>query len=405
MFAATSAELQQKIADTQRQRDALLEEQKRLQAELDVLGKQGATLQGAVKSLDATRLKLVNDIKITQSKINSANLNIQSLENSIANKEDQITTHERAIKSAIKELSEYDSHSMIVDLLNNKTFSEIWTDQGSLSDLNDRLNSEINSLQEAQLALTRQKTEKEKTKQSLVGLKTELGGQKSVVEENKTEKARLLALTKSQEAAYQKMLAENIARGKQFEADLINYESQLKFALDPSSIPSPSRSILSWPLDKIFVTQYFGYTPDAARLYRTTAMHNGVDFRANIGTSVKAALGGIVTDIEAVKTKNGCQYGKWILIKHPNGLSTIYGHLSAVLVKPGNTITTGQIIGYSGQTGYSEGPHLHFGLYVTAGIKIVDAGTLKINSSCAGIKTVAAPVQAYLDPLAYMPTL
>lgn len=408
ILAFTSAELQQKIIDAEKVLVELDNEKKKLQAELDVLGKQGSTLQGAVKSLDATRLKLTNDIKITQSKINSANLNIQSLENSIANKEDQITTHEIAIKTAIKELSEYDSHSMIVDLLNNKTFSEVWTDQGTLSDLNNRLSLEINNLQEAQLALTRQKTEKEKTKQSLVGLKTELGGQKSVVEINKANKAKLLAETKSKEVAYQKLLADNIAREKQFEADLFNFESQLKFALDPSLIPKAAPSILAWPLDKVRITQQFGKTSSSGRLY-ASGTHNGVDFGASVGTPVKSVRDGVISGTGNTDTQKGCySYGRWVLIKHDNGLSTLYAHLSASLVSIGQSVTSGQVIGYSGGmpgafgSGFSTGPHLHLGLYATQAVKI-EQYTTSIN--CKGVSIPLADPRAYLDPLAYLPRL
>ncbi|MFZ3020141.1 MAG: M23 family metallopeptidase, partial [Minisyncoccia bacterium] len=117
---------------------------------------------------------------------------------------------------------------------------------------------------------------------------------------------------------------------------------------------------------------------------------------------IVASLSGTVTDTESVKTRQGCQYGKWVLIKHPNGLSTIYGHLSVVLVKPGSAVVNGQVIGYSGQTGYATGPHLHFGVFATAGIRIVDASSLG-STYCAGIKTVAAGINAYLDPLTYLP--
>lgn len=408
IFAFTSAELQQKIVDAEKILVELDNEKKKLQAELDVLGKQGSTLQGAVKSLDATRLKLTNDIKITQSKINSANLNIQSLENSIANKEDQVTTHETAIRTALKQLSEYDSHSMIVDLLNNKTFSEIWTDQGTLSDLNNRLSLEINNLNEARLALTKQKTEKEKTKQSLVGLKTELGGQKSVVEINKANKAKLLSETKSQEAAYQKLLADNIAREKQFEADLFNFESQLKFALDPSLIPKAAPSILAWPLDKVRITQQFGRTSSSGRLY-ASGTHNGADFGASVGTPVKSVRDGVISGIGNTDTQRGCySYGRWVLIKHDNGLSTLYAHLSASLVSTGQSITSGQVIGYSGGmpgafgSGFSTGPHLHLGLYATQAVKI-EQYTTSIN--CKGVSIPLADPKAYLDPLAYLPSL
>ncbi len=401
--ADTASDLQQKIADTQKQRDALQEQQKKLQAELDILGQSKNTLQTNIKQLDAAKAKLANDIKLTQTKINSADLNIQSLQNSVNEKQNQVDIHESAIGTAIKQLANYDANSLMTDLLGGKNLGEIWTDRGTLESIQDKLISEIALLQDAQKILTQKKDEKEKAKEQLVGLKTELGGQKAVVETTQADKNKLLAQTKGQEAVYQKLLADNIALEKKFEEEQFNYESQLKVMIDPNSVPSQRKGILVWPLSNIVVTQYFGASVSAKRLY-VSGTHGGVDFKASVGTPVFAALGGTVTDTEAFKIKQGCQYGKWVLIKHPNGLSTIYGHFSQVLVQPGQTVETGQIIGYSGATGYATGPHLHMGLYITEGIKIVDASSLG-SRNCAGIKTVAAPPQAYLDPLAYLPSL
>jgi murein DD-endopeptidase MepM/ murein hydrolase activator NlpD len=401
--ANTASELQQKIAETQKQRDALQEEQKKLQAELEAIGQSKNNLQNNIKQLDATKAKLNNDIKLTQTKINGANLNIQALQDSMDEKQNQIEIHENAIGNAIKQMANYDSNSLITDLLNDKNLSEVWADRGTLESIENKLVSEISLLQDAQKVLNQKKEEKEKTKNELVGLKTELGGQKAVVETTQANKNKLLAQTKGQEAAYQKLLADNIALQAKFEAEQFLYESQLKVTLDPSSVPAGRKGILVWPLSKIAVTQNFGAGAAAKRLY-VSGTHGGVDFRASLGTPVFASLGGTVTDTEGVRFKQGCQYGKWVLIKHPNGLSTIYGHLSQVVVVPGQTLETGQIIGYSGATGYSTGPHLHMGLYISAGIKIVDSSSLG-SKNCSGIKTVAAPPQAYLDPLAYLPPL
>ena len=111
-------------------------------------------------------------------------------------------------------------------------------------------------------------------------------------------------------------------------------------------------------------------------------------------------MSGVVVDSESIKIKSGCQYGKWVLIKHANGLSTIYGHLSFVYARPGDFVATGQVLGLSGDTGYATGPHLHFGVFASAGVKIVDSRLLG-SINCAGIKTVAANPAAYLNPLSY----
>ena len=70
-------------------------------------------------------------------------------------------------------------------------------------------------------------------------------------------------------------------------------------------------------------------------------------------------------------------------------------------VRPGDTVATEQVVGLSGDTGFAEGPHLHFGVYATAGVRIVDASALG-SVNCAGIKTVAANPVDYLNPLSYL---
>ena len=83
--------------------------------------------------------------------------------------------------------------------------------------------------------------------------------------------------------------------------------------------------------------------------------HTGDDYPTPIGTPVQAAMGGTV-----VNTSPGADYGKTVEIDHGNGYQTLYGHLSQVLVSVGQTVTKGQIIAKSGDTGNVTGPHLHF---------------------------------------------
>jgi murein DD-endopeptidase MepM/ murein hydrolase activator NlpD len=99
----------------------------------------------------------------------------------------------------------------------------------------------------------------------------------------------------------------------------------------------------------------------------------------------------------------GCySFGKWVMVKHPNGLSTLYAHLSLQTVSVGQKVGTGELIGYSGNTGYTTGPHLHFGVYATQGVQI----TLFKNSlHCKGATIPLATLDAYLNPLSYLPQI
>ena len=90
--------------------------------------------------------------------------------------------------------------------------------------------------------------------------------------------------------------------------------------------------------------------------------HKGVDFAVPIGTAVMASCGGTVT-----RAGWGSGYGYCVYISHPDGRSTRYGHLSKVLVKVGQSVSQGQKIALSGNTGVSTGPHLHFEILVGGG--------------------------------------
>ena len=87
--------------------------------------------------------------------------------------------------------------------------------------------------------------------------------------------------------------------------------------------------------------------------------HKGIDLAVPIGTAVMASRGGTVT-----RAGWGSGYGYCVYIQHPDGVSTRYGHLSKVLVKVGQTVSQGQKIALSGNTGVSTGPHLHFEVLV-----------------------------------------
>ena len=86
-----------------------------------------------------------------------------------------------------------------------------------------------------------------------------------------------------------------------------------------------------------------------------SAMHEGIDFVAEVGTPVIAAGGGVV-----VYTAHHPQYGNLIEIDHGNDFSSRYAHLPQIKVKEGQIVKRGQLIALSGNTGRSTGPHLHF---------------------------------------------
>jgi murein DD-endopeptidase MepM/ murein hydrolase activator NlpD len=107
-----------------------------------------------------------------------------------------------------------------------------------------------------------------------------------------------------------------------------------------------------WPLEGR-VTSSFGERQDP--INGEGAFHAGIDIAAAYGSPVRAAADGDVS-----KAGFGTGYGREITINHGHDVSTVYGHLSAMAVVAGDHVTSGQIIGYVGQSGRSTGPHLHY---------------------------------------------
>ena len=101
------------------------------------------------------------------------------------------------------------------------------------------------------------------------------------------------------------------------------------------------------------ITSNFGWRIHP--IYGTRRLHAGTDFGVDEGTPVHAADGGVVVEAGWVSG-----YGYTVIIDHGNGMSTLYAHNSDVAVSPGQTVSKGQVVSYSGNTGGSTGPHLHF---------------------------------------------
>jgi len=107
-----------------------------------------------------------------------------------------------------------------------------------------------------------------------------------------------------------------------------------------------------WPLEGR-VTSSFGEREDP--INGEGAFHAGIDIAAAYGSPVRATADGDVT-----ATRMGAGYGREVTIDHGHDVLTVYGHLSSMIVVPGEHVTCGQVIGYVGQSGRSTGPHLHY---------------------------------------------
>lgn len=401
-FTATASkeELQTKISQKGDEIGLLEQEIASYQQQLATVSAEKQTLQSAVKILDITAKKLAADIQLTQKKVGNAELAIQKLALNITAKSEQIEQNKKVLGASVQSIREIDDTSLLEIILANNKLSDVWNTVESIRQFQNGVNRHVIVLKALKKDFEESKTKQEAERKKMLSLKNTLSDQKTIVDQNKNAKDTLLKATKNKESNYTALINEKIAKREALEQELAQYEAALRVEIDPSSLPPAGKGVLVWPLKSAFITQYFGDTAFARSGAYNGHGHNGIDFRASIGTEVFAAGNGAVTATGNTDTTRGCySYGKWVLIRHNTGLSTLYAHLSLIKVSPGQEVSTGQLIGYSGQTGYATGPHLHFTVYATQGVK-VQQFTNSIN--CKNAYIPIAPLNAYLNPLQYL---
>jgi murein DD-endopeptidase MepM/ murein hydrolase activator NlpD len=369
---------------------------------------QANTLQSKINSLEASRKKLDSEIKKTQTEIDKAELVIQKLNSEISEKEEKINTNLGNLMEIIRTADELSKKSLIEKFLSYEKISDFWNDMENTLLIQDELSSEIEILLGLTENLKEAEIEKLNEKNTLAQFKTELSGQEETVELTKKEQQTILQKTKNQEAEYKKLLDQKIAEKQAFEKEILDIESQIKMIIDPKSFPSARDGVLAWPVDNIVITQLFGgsqFAKNNPGIYGRP-FHPGVDFGVPVGTRVKSVAEGTVEGFGDTDAHPGCNaWGKWVLIRHDNGLSSMYAHLSSILVKQGQRVGRGDVIALSGNTGVSTGPHLHLTIYASQGVKIGKYSSYKSGGGCSATEATGpfADLAAYLDPMSYLP--
>jgi murein DD-endopeptidase MepM/ murein hydrolase activator NlpD len=387
---------------------------KALDAEIASYNSKILSTQGEAKTLKQALANLEYQRSLLSKEISRTLLKIKAAQSKIADTQVEITVTQLTIdknKNAIMELmrtlyrNESSEPPLLSTLSKTGKLSDTLDAVKRNTDISNTINTKVQNLKDSKDDLQVTKSAYEESKKQLETLTENLSDQKASIEQTSSQKAQLLALTKNKETEYQKLLQERKAKKGQLEQELLDVESKLKVFVDANKLPRYGSGVLKWPISTVKITQTFGNTPFASQnpqVYNGSG-HNGVDFGASVGTPILAAESGIVvgtgnTDASCV----GVSYGKWVLIKHSNGLTTLYAHLSRIDVVGGQSVTALQKIGLSGNTGYSTGPHLHFTVYASDSVHI--SGPTEYKSKVCGTYMIMplAPRAGYLNPLSYL---
>jgi len=395
VFGSTADDLKKKIADRETEIKKLEAEIAEYQKLFEHQSDASQTLGGEIKRLEAQIKKLNADIKLAENQIQKANLRIEELSLDITVHEDELTSDRNVLGELLQTLNESDNQTLVEVFFAHDRLTDFLSDRESTLQIQKTIEREIIDLKRKKEALEGQRQSKEREEADYQSFKKDLSGKKSAQESVNQTKSKLLRDSKNQESRYQQLLKAREEKRALINKELEAIEDELRKLIDPTLLPAKRGGVLSWPVQPPTVTQGFGKTDFAntigSDVYKGGG-HNGIDFRAPVGTRILAADAGTIKDIGNTDTIcPGGSYGKWIIVEHPNNLSTLYAHLSSVSVVKGAPVARDDVIGYSGSTGYVTGPHLHFTVYAT------NTYQLRKTKHCGLI-----PAGGYLNPLDYL---
>ena len=321
------------------------------------------------RQIEITRLEIQN----TNDQIQAYNLLIADTQKKLDAGLDEQEELNNRYKARIRAMEENGSVSYWSILFNSRNFSDlidrmsmigeiakadqqmlakIKKNNESIAVLRDEVEADRAKLQAKSAELESLGTTLETQKNSAAELITTLASQQKTLNNNyaaiEAEEAAVRKKIMDEQKRYEAALAEE-QRKKLEEANKNNAAGKNTGTSNPKfSSPVPKGS--AW------VTDAFGYRIHP--IYGYYAMHNGVDLAANQGTKVMAIAAGYVT-IAQYHSVNG----NYVSLTHGNGYGSIYCHLDHYVVKVGDYVAEGQLLGYGGSTGWATGPHLHFEIH------------------------------------------
>lgn len=354
--------------------------------ELVKLNNQLIATQNKLEGATTERVSLQKELSRIKNSISQLNLNIQadkiniqkltleidSLHYDIRDIEISMDDKKKSIADLLREISRNDQVNLLTVLLNGKNLAESVSDLQALSETSQQLGSDIGSLETLKGNKVAKVDNVNAKKIEISNRSRNLENRKLIIQDQEGEKTTLLAQTQNKESQYQKELSDLRKKQDDISDQITKFEDELRAKFDVKVLPSKNSRVLSWPVKLKkdggtgIITQHFG---EVSRLYRGKP-HNGLDIGTPVGTPVLAAADGkvLAVDNNDLSSWRKYQYGKYILIEHEDGLATLYAHLSKQVVRKGDSVKRGDVIGYSGNTGYSTGPHLHLGAYWAASI-------------------------------------
>ncbi|MFA6548222.1 MAG: peptidoglycan DD-metalloendopeptidase family protein [Candidatus Magasanikbacteria bacterium] len=304
------------------------------------------------------------DVSLTNEKLSKTKLEIEALNISIAQKQETINKQKKIIYKIIQNLHANDQKNFLEIMLTNDNFAEFYNQAKYLENVYTDLGRSVKQVRLAKEDLDKKKAQAEERRKTYDDLLVQLENKKKDLGEQMGSKQTLLVQTQSSELKFRTLLDSLRQQYTAVENEVRSYEDQVrkKLADQERFKNTPAQSgDFGWPVAGRYVTSIF-HDPDYP--FRRVFEHSGTDIRSPQGSPVRAANSGYVGRAKRC-TVSSCY--SYVLLIHNSNLSTVYGHLSKIVITEDQFVNRGDIIGYSGGTPgtvgagpFVTGAHLHF---------------------------------------------
>ncbi|MBI4449795.1 peptidoglycan DD-metalloendopeptidase family protein [Candidatus Uhrbacteria bacterium] len=322
---------------------------------------QAGTLQRRLAVLEDRIAKRRLDIEKVTTEREQVELEIQATRLKLGQARDRITRQRRLLIALLVELRSSEAQPALQIVLANASVGSYFAHRNRVAQTQERLHGLLvqvrgdrEELEASEHVLTERESE-------LRTLSEKLAVEQNELREEQDGKARLLGETQSSERRYQQLVAELKGEQEQIDQDIVALEASVRKQLEAidADFGKLGRVAFSWPVTNRGISAYFH---DPEYPFRHIFEHPAIDIRAGQGIPIGAAAPGYVA-----RAKDAGLGYSYIMIIHPGGFSTVYGHVSRIDVQEGTYVTRGQVIGaVGGRPGtrgagrLTTGAHLHF---------------------------------------------
>lgn len=287
-----------------------------------------------------------NEYKSIQAKLSATEKQIEANTVILAKAQEKLAARSLILNKRIRDIYQNGQLSYLDVLLGANDFGDLTTRIDILKRvINKDLELIMKVRAERELVLqTKQALDNDRA--SILTLKKAAEENKKIIEGKKKDHEKVLDAAVSERDRAEQAYRDLVATSQQIEQMLRRNQSSKGGA-------SHGSGAMMWPTDVQLITSEYGWRVHP--VFGTQRYHSGIDIGADYGDSVRAADSGVVVYSDWMGG-----YGKAVIVDHGNGISTLYGHNSELLVSEGQQVRKGEILSRVGSTGYSTGPHLHF---------------------------------------------